>query len=291
MKGIILFTFSLLITQLIYAQTERELEANRYLRIINNKYGITDSSGKIIIPFIYDYIDYKNTRLIVRKNNMEGLLTMKNEKLIPIKYQFLLPRINMFILWGKKVKGVCDINGKIILPAKYKTVGSTGNDDFYITQNENNLYGVYDSNGKNILQEAYKFFTIDNYKIFALKSGNPLIIDLQNLNAPVYLDTNIQFVYTARHLSMGEKLFQIVKKQNKYGLINSGNETIIPIIYDDLRSADQWKYFLFKKNNKTGLIHVDGRIIKEAIYDKIDLRKEHVLLKRKGFKDEVYFYE
>jgi hypothetical protein len=160
MKGIILFTFSLLITQLIYAQTERELEANRYLRIINNKYGITDSSGKIIIPFIYDYIDYKNTRLIVRKNNMEGLLTMKNEKLIPIKYQFLLPRINRFILWGKKVKGVCDINGKIILPAKYKTVGSTGNDDFYITQNENNLYGVYDSNGKNILQEAYKFLPL-----------------------------------------------------------------------------------------------------------------------------------
>ena len=64
---------------------------------------------------------------------------------------------------------------------------------------------------------------------------------------------------------MGENLFQIIKKENKFGLINSKNETIIPTIYDDLKSSQNWRYFIITKNNKIGLINVNGTVTKEPI--------------------------
>ena len=90
---------------------------------------------------------------------------------------------------------------------------------------------------------------------------------------------------------MGENLFQIIKKENKFGLINTKNETIIPTIYDDLKSSQNWRYFIITKNNKIGLININGTVTKEPIYDSIDLRKEYIVLKRKNKKDEIYSYE
>jgi hypothetical protein len=90
---------------------------------------------------------------------------------------------------------------------------------------------------------------------------------------------------------MGENLFQIIKKENKYGIINSENETIIPIIYDEIKSSQNWRYFIIKQKNKIGLINVNGTVTKQPIYDSIELRKEYIVLKRKNIKDEIYAYE
>lgn len=96
---------------------------------------------------------------------------------------------------------------------------------------------------------------------------------------------------TQRHYSTGEMFFQIVKQKNKFGVINAKNETIIPIIYDEIKSSQHWKYFLIKENSKIGIINIYGEVIKKPIYDNIELRKEYVLLKRKNQKDEFYSYQ
>jgi hypothetical protein len=284
----------LLLSILIYSQDSKmKIEENRFIERRNNKFGITDSLQNVIIPFKYDFIEYENQRLIVHKNNLNGLFSLENKELVPIEFKFILPRKNdRFILWkNNSTDGLCDMNGKIIIPVKYKNVSSTENDDFYITENENNLNGVYDYNGKNIILEEYKFFTVDEYKIFATKHNKAQIIDLQNSKNNIDLDEKIELIETLRHHAMGENLFQIIKKENKFGLINSKNETIIPIIYDEIKSSQNWRYFIIKQNNKIGLINVNGTVTKEPIYDSIELRKEYIVLKRKNIKDEIYSYE
>lgn len=284
----------LLLSILIYSQDSKmKIEENRFIERRNNKFGITDSLQNVIIPFKYDFIEYENQRLIVRKNNLNGLFSLENKELVPIEFKFILPRKNdRFILWkNNSTDGLCDTNGKIIIPVKYKNVSSTENDDFYITENENNLNGIYDYNGKNIILEEYKFFTVDEYKIFATKHNKAQIIDLQNSKNNIDLDEKIELIKTLRHHAMGENLFQIIKKENKYGLINSKNETIIPIIYDEIKSSQNWRYFIINQNNKIGLINVNGTVTKEPIYDSIELRKEYIVLKRKNIKDEIYSYE
>ena len=284
----------LFLSTLIYSQNSiMKIEKNRFIEIRDNKYGIIDSLKKVIIPFKYDFIEYKNQRLIIRNNNLNGLFSLDNKEIIPIEFDFILPRKNdRFILWKKNsINGLCDINGKYIIPLKYKNVSSTENDDFYVTENENNLNGVYDFNGKSVIPEEYKFYTIDNNKIFATKDSKALIIDLQNLKSNIDLDEKIELIETVRHFSMGENLFQIIKKENKFGLINAKNETIFPIIYDEIKSSQNWRYFIIKQRNKIGLININGTVTKETIYDSIEMRKEFIVLKRKNLKDEYYSYE
>lgn len=282
------------ISTLIYSQNSKtKIEENRFIERRDNKFGITDSLKNVIIPFKYDFIEFKNQRLIIRNNNLNGLFSLDNKELIPIEFEFILPRKNdRFILWKKNsINGLSDTNGKIIIPIKYKRVSSTENDDFYITENENNLNGVYDYNGKNIIPEEYKFYTVDKNRIFATKDNKARIIDIQNSENNIDLDERIQLIETVRHYSMGENLFQIIKKENKYGIINSKNETIIPIVYDEIKSSQNWRYFIIKQKNKIGLININGTVTKEPIYDNIELRKEYIVLKKRNSKDEIYSYE
>ncbi len=276
----------------IFSQHNR-IEANRLLKVKGGKYGVTDTFNKTIIPFEYEFIEYKNNRLIVRKNGLHGLLNADNRLITPIKYQFILPRNNnRFILWTpSSVFGLSDADGKTLLPVQYKSVSSTENDDFYITKNDKNLNGVFNFDGEKILPEIYRFYTIDGYKIFAVKDRQPLILNIQNPDETILLDKDIAFVETARHHSMGEQFYQIVKKEKKFGVINASNQIIVPIVYDEVKSSQHWRYFIIKDKGKVGIINVDGDIIKEPIYDAIEQRKEYVLLRRKNQKDEIYSYK
>lgn len=294
MKRTISTILFLFFTAFIYSQnTKTKIEENRFIERRGNKFGIIDSLKNVVIPFKYDLIEYKNQRLIIRNNNLNGLFSLDYKELVPMEFEFILPRKNdRFILWKKNsLNGLSDNNGKIIIPLKYKSVSSIENDDFYITENQNNLNGVYDLNGKNIIPEEYKFYTVDKYKIFATKNNKPQILDIKNSENNIVLDKKIEFIETVRHYSRGEDLFQIVKKENKFGIINSKNETIIPILYNEIKSSQNWRYFIIKLNNKIGLINVNGTVIKEPIYDNIELRKEYIILKRKNLKDEIYLYE
>lgn len=294
MNKLILVILTIFFSEFVVSQNyKKQIENNKFIEIKDNKFGVIDSLNKVIVPFIYDFIEYKNRRLIVKIENLNGVLTTKNELLIPIKYQFILPRKNdRFIIWTKKnIFGLADLNGNIIIPIKYKNISATENDDYYITKNENNLNGVFDFNGKNIIEENYRFYTIDNYKVFAMGNNKPQILDIENIDNNIDLSSNIKFIETVKHYSMSENLFQIIKKKGKYGVINSKNIIVIPIEYDEIRSSENWKYFIIKQRNKVGLININGAIIKKPIYDSIQLRKEYIVLRRKNKKDEIYSYE
>lgn len=291
MRLILLIIVVFALAEKAFSQKNR-IEENRILKVNNGKYGITDTLNKTVVPFDYDFIEYQNNRLIVRKKGLHGLLTTNNRLIIPVKYQFILPRgNNRFILWTpSSVFGLSDDNGRTILPIQYKSVSSTDNDDFYITKNNQGLNGVYNFNGENVLPESYRFYTIDGYKIFALRDTQRLILNIQNPEKTIILDNDITFVETMRHHTIGEKFYQIVKKRNKYGVINANNQIIVPINYEDVKSSQHWRYFIIRNNGKIGIINIDGDIVKEPVYDAIELRKEFILLKRKNQKDEIFTY-
>ncbi len=293
MKNTITTILFLISGQIFPQNTVTRIEENRFIGRKDNKFGVTDSLKNVIVEFDYDFISYKNQRLVITKNRLTGLSTVDNQELIPIVFDHIMARKHdRFILLVKNSRfGLSDNDGKILLPITYKQISSIANDEVYITKNNDQLNGLYDFNGKNILPEAYKFYTVDDSKIFAMHNNKPQIIDVKNLDNIIFLEESIAFVETTRHSSMGEKFFQIVKSDNKFGVINVKNEIIIPFNYDEIKSSQNWRYFLIKQNNKWGLIHFNGTIVKNPIYDKIELRKEYIVLKRKNFKDQYYSYE
>lgn len=290
-KLLLIFIFTN-ITLLFGQNYKNKIDENIIIEKKNNRYGVVNSLNDIIIPFIYDFIEYKNSVLIVTKGKNSGILSIENKEIVPLKFQYILPRNNnRFILWTKNSEfGLCDYKGKIILPVSYKRVSSNQNDDFYLTEDKNGYCGVYDINGNNIFPEEYIFYTEDNYKIFATKENRSLILDILNPSNTILLEENISFITTSRHFSMGEKYYQIIKQNNKYGLINSSNEIIIPAKFDNLTSSQNWKYYIIEQNGKEGLINIENKIVKEPIYNNIYLRKEYIILKINGKKDEYYSY-
>ena len=154
MKQILLTIFVLALAGKSMSQ-ERQIEANRFLKIKDGRYGITDSLGSTVVPFTYDHIDYKGSRLIVRKKELHGLLSLNNDVILPVTYSHILPRAyNRFMLWaaGNRM-GLCDMDGNLIIPVTYKTVSSTDNDDYYITKNEQDFSGVYSYTGEKVFPE------------------------------------------------------------------------------------------------------------------------------------------
>lgn len=115
-----------------------------------------------IQPQPYQEIDYRELRnenyilCSVKKNGLYGLAN-KNLKIIipcsynkPIEtsYSILDNTCQKFCINGKY--GVVNKSGKIILKAEYKDISTTTNHLLKVTK-DNNLIGIYDTNGTEVL--------------------------------------------------------------------------------------------------------------------------------------------
>jgi hypothetical protein len=60
----------------------------------------------------------------------------------------------------------------------------------------------------------------------------------------------------------------LVKKDNRYGCINSKGEVIVPIVYDEIGNFGRFdaELALIKRDNKYGLINIKGELVVECIY-------------------------
>lgn len=185
--------------------------------------------------------------------------------------------------------GLIDTSDNIVLPVKYKRISSSFNKLYILAQEKTGSWGVYDHKGQTVLSPVYKFYTFDllNDKLFASKNSQSIILDFSNLSVVLTLDSAIKFVGTSMPY---EQDLQILKKHNKYGLMNSSGELIIPFIYDEIQTSDISRYFIFKENGKYGLVTHKGEVVTKPIYDLIMPNKEHARLRRKGYPDEIFSY-
>lgn len=270
-----------------------KLTDNRLLTIQNEKQGVVDTLNNVIIPFEYSYIEFRNDRFILTKDKKVGLFDINYQEKLPVNYNNILARSNdRFIIRSyNRQEGLVNGNGDVFIPLEYDYVGNVDRSNkFYIVKNKNGLEGIFDYKGNKILDEVYAFYMVDNEVIFAAKGDEPFIIDLNDLTKTIKLESGTKLIYTVRHYSSTEKYYQIVSKDNLYGVLNFKNEFVIPLIYDEIKSSQNWEYFVVKKSNKYGIVKTDNTIVVPIAYDKILFNKEYVTLKRKGFKDSYYGY-
>lgn len=285
---------------------EKVLNDDLYLikNNLNTKEGVINSKGEFIINCKYVEINQVKSFFIAKSNGKKGFISLTDSIVKPfiydeIYFSYIDDAVSFgdnnlqdnYIVQKDKLYGVINPNiENDIIPLGYKNISTLFN-KYFIVHNTENKNGLFTDNGEKVLPEIFRFYTIDGYKIFAIKDTQPLILNIQNPEETIFLDKDIAFVKTARHHSMGEQFYQIVKKENKFGVINASNQVIVPLVYDEVKSSQHWRYFIIRDKGRIGLINVDGDIVKEPIYDAIELRKEYVLLKRKNQKDEIYSYK
>ena len=225
-------------------------ELKYYVYKDNNKYGVIDETGNVIIEANYEKVIIPNPSkeiFICYTENRSEVLNQNKEKLFK-KYESVEP------IKLKNVSGTLNYEKSVL---KYKKDG---------------LYGLIDFNGKEITNNIYK--NIENLaptegKFLVSKDEKYGVIDLKgNKLVDVKYDSCKSDEYYNDENGYTKSGFIVLNKTDdgyKYGYISYTGKKILDIKYNDIERAllrdDKKIYLIVSYNGKYGLYNQSKKII------------------------------
>ena len=230
---------------------------------LNGKYGMIKPNGNLKIPFEYDFIEYYDTNHLSSEyyNAKKGkVYSFYNKNLIKIgeSYEPLYngftvsnPIISFKNLNGKF--GVVDWEGNAIIPFIYDKEINFEGEKFAIAK-RGEKFGIINNQNKEIFpfdfEDIYELDDVENLKntyVFSSKIEEKIV----NINGKVIISG-----YQTIHPIFYDHSKFIVKKNNKYGIVDLSSKILLPIVYDDISDWVEYgpEAHFIKINGKTGLI-------------------------------------
>lgn len=190
----------------------------------DNKYGLIDFSGKVLLNCNYDSIEP-----IIGVNN--SLITVKDGK-----------------------KGLASTTGSVIIDNEYDEITSLTEqyEDGYIVKNAEGKFGIIGTNKKVLLPIEYediKHVYAENTYV-AKENGRWKIINTKE-NSSVSMDYD--------DVKSINGTYMIVEKSGKYGIAQTTEEEKVEPQYESLRNIYQ-NYYIAKKDNLYGVVDTDNNI-------------------------------
>ncbi|MFB9080046.1 WG repeat-containing protein [Flavobacterium procerum] len=236
-------------------------------RTFNDKMGLIDSVGNVIIKPVYNYIhndkDLKNlfeAGKIINKKFKRGFIDLQGNIKIPFEYDDVFYMENNLVRVSKNNKvGVVNLENKQILPIQHDYIRNNKGILFVQT---NNTIDLFNSQGKQLTRFKASDMDLFNYgkTIVTLQNKNTLVID--SLGTIV-----LNLIKDHRFEEVTEPNIYIILNTvtKKKGLINSSGQYEIECKYDDISLSDN--VYTVKNNGKEGLIDGKDKILKPLIYD------------------------
>lgn len=161
------------------------LENDRLLCKRDEKYGVVNAEGWIVIPFVYDRFDnreeFENDRYSVLLDNRWGVIDASGRELFRIKYSNPIPILkfpkivsNDMICRGTILvedadthrQGLVNFNGQEVIPTIYSKIEQSGNWDYVFVNwgaieepkpncTWNGIWGCYNWQGKEVIPVKY----------------------------------------------------------------------------------------------------------------------------------------
>lgn len=269
----------------VYDKEFKKLEIENNTRVIlgigkylysvkNNKLGVIDKNGKVIITPKYDNFLKLNDRdiMIGYKDGKSYLINLETKKEKLLDYENFGEESEGMILTLKDRKlGYIDIEGNEIIPNKYEAAFKVQMGSKYLQVKENEKWMLVNKKG-----EVYKELPYDDLGEY--KDGYILVISNNKLG---YIDDEgnekivPQFIY-ATSFKNG---YAVVGEESGFGVINKENEKVIPLIYDEVEIKDNYVYV--KMDNKRGILDLNGHEILPVIYDELGDIENNILFYKK----------
>ncbi|WP_084650898.1 WG repeat-containing protein [Runella zeae] len=206
-----------------------------YVQNKEKKYGFIDTTGKTVIPFVYDKAENFSRQglTIVSQNGKYALMNLGGKYLTPFKYD----AIDHWDLNNELIRvKVNDKLGYINTKGEELTLFNyTMADEFkkgFAVVGINNKKGMIDKTGKEIVQLEYDWIRNDNSK-----AGRAIVT--KNMKNTVFFDDNSLF-----------------------GIIDNRGNIIVPCIYEYIAELPSHlhpdlypdNYYYYKKNKKIGIL-------------------------------------
>lgn len=269
----------------VYDKEFKKLEIENNTRVIlgigkylysvkNNKLGVIDKNGKVIITPKYDNFLKLNDRdiMIGYKDGKSYLINLETKKEKLLDYENFGEESEGMILTLKDRKlGYIDIEGNEIIPNKYEAAFKVQMGSKYLQVKENEKWMLVNKKG-----EVYKELPYDDLGEY--KDGYILVVSNNKLG---YIDDEgnekivPQFIY-ATSFKNG---YAVVGEESGFGVINKENEKVIPLIYDEVEIKDNYVYV--KMDNKRGILDLNGHEILPVIYDELGDIENNILFYKK----------
>lgn len=250
--------------------------ALRYLSVYtNNKWGVIDSKGQIIIEPTYDEaiiipdgtkavfictydVDYDNNKYKTK------VLNEKNEEILT-GYETIQAIENYDqenTLWYEKdvlkVKkdgkfGVIDFKGNTVIPCEYDSITSLKGTTNSLVVTKNGKKGIIDNTGSVIAESKYK-----NVIAISEKYENGYIVQDEKGKYGVISCNKKQVVetkYDDIKAIYGNGNYYVVKENGKWKIIDTEGESYLAGKFDDIKSIEN-DYAVIKKGGKYGIVSI-----------------------------------
>ena len=285
----------------------------------NNKYGVINKNGEIIIDSIYDEIDIPNPSKSVfickydyNIDKQEYNIKVLNENNEPILYQYFLveaieldwdsseiPFEKSALKFKQKGKyGLIDFDGNIIAKAKYDEIESLDFQEGLLVVKKKGKYGVININGDYILKEKYDIIkSNENYQAVNQIENVGFIVGNLTSNGYKYgyvnyknqkiLNIEYDQIEIINDIDENNTYF-IAFKDGKAGFYNN-KYNILKNVYDDIIYNEYNNCLIIEKDGKQGIFKINGEMLLAIEYDNIFMSGRYINA-RKENDVEVYDY-
>ncbi|MCI9016971.1 MAG: WG repeat-containing protein [Clostridia bacterium] len=276
--------------------TETEETQDIYLiSVKNGKVGV-NKNDKILIDHNYQDIEYDEYEKLFKlnRNSQYGVANLLGKQVIPIEYTTI--EFNGLYIKGIKVNAeekYFDVKGNEIQDIKYNTLIKTENENYYISINNENLYGVIEKDNKVVINNEYTYieYLFNDYFIATKEEGAVGIIDIKeniivdfkydvlqkiegsNIIEAKLLQNDITELYSKQMEKIASMTHAIVSVNSEYLQIYSEQDTkYFDLDGNELSNLEIFKnnkLFSKKQNNKWGFVDINGNKVVDFKYDKV----------------------
>ena len=226
-----------------------------------------DLDGKIVDSLAFvDVMDVLGRYLLAKGENEKiGMVDENGKVIIPYKYDFIIPeRKRGYKVYLEGKLGLLDKNCEILLPTIFDEIsyGITAKEDSISLKFEGK-WGVWSIAADSFIIAPKYDYIFKGPDYFQVKTdGKQILIDRNTLK-PVPTPTYelVDFLWNGQFR---------VKKEGKVGVVDWNDQVIIPIIYDELGFIDRKRPLIqAKKNGLWGIIDKSGKYILPFKYEEI----------------------
>ncbi len=269
----------------------------------NDKYGVINKNGDIVIEAQYDGIKIPNptTDLFIciddinngewkaiDKTNTQKWTNLNSIDAISIRATTSLVPYEKTVLKYKEGNsyGIMDFEGNKITDAIYEDIKNVDYKEGYLKVKEQGLYGVINIKGKKILNSEYDEISSDGYYnektkyqdagfILRIKTDNGYKYGYAKSNGQKVLDTEYSELNRLTQIEGSNSLYFIASLNGKYGLLKNSNE-ILKTEYRTINFDSNNKIFIAEKDSAFGVFDIDGKTIVPMDYDSIAIGGEYI---------------